>query len=302
MADGGSERTSEARRIRKSSLAIGIGLAVAVLALVAVVFYLIKTTNIVEPVALKVGDREVTKAQYDEYVRLAKARGVLEKDARREVIRYEKNIQIAKQYGIDIPSDYVQQVSSQTQVDQLLQLSRGQAAGPEIKNAYTTLQDYNVAFDSRLAQQTMDGYGVFVYEISAQRTSRDGDISEAMKQAHTVAARYRDKIVNKQTTASDVLKEVMEYNAQNGQSAKSGLYFLTKDLAGVDDASSGSVASQAFLLQQVTGKPKGLTDIAESKTGSVYFMDVLYVQKKREQVVNDATSASDKMRVVEYDV
>lgn len=302
MADSGGEQASNKRRVTKSSLFIGVGLAVAVLLLVAVVFYLLKTAKVVEPVALKVGDNEVSSSQYKEYVRLGKAGGASEAEVKANVVQYEKNVQLSKKYNISIPDDYVQQVNSQDTLDQILQLTRGESSTVTSRNAYTDIVKYNDAFEARLAQQNLEGYGVLVYEISAQRTTREGDISEAMKQAKSVATRYRNKITSKQATAAEVLNEVKSYNAQNGQTAKSGLQFLTKNTSGFDDSATGSVASQSYLLQQLAGKTEGLTEVKESKTGSVYFIDVLYVQKKRDTVVAEVEQGRNKMKVVEYDV
>lgn len=286
---------------KRTSILIGVGLAVAVLLLVVTVFWLLKTTKVAEPAALVVGERQVSKAQLEEYISLGKKSGADEKTVRQEVVEYEKNQQMAEKYNISIPDSYVSQIGNQASVD-IMALSRSSAAPTKTDNAYTRVVNYNEAFDARLAQQGRNGYGVFVYEITAQKETSGEDDATALTRAKSVATNFRNKIVNDKQSPADVLTQVKKYNSDYGQAAKTGTYFIedSKDL--VDDSSSGSLLSNAFILQQLKGKGVGVTDVLETKVQSAFFVDVLYEQKQRASIEYEVQRAKETMKVVIYDI
>lgn len=286
---------------KRTSILIGVGLAVAVLLLVVTVFWLLKTTKVAEPAALVVGERQVSKAQLEEYISLGKKSGADEKTVRQEVVEYEKNQQMAEKYNISIPDSYVSQIGNQASVD-IMALSRSSAAPTKTDNAYTRVVNYNEAFDARLAQQGRSGYGVFVYEITAQKETSGEDDATALTRAKSVATNFRNKIVNDKQSPADVLTQVKKYNSDYGQAAKTGTYFIEDSKDVVDDSSSGSLLSNAFILQQLKGKGVGVTDVLETKVQSAFFVDVLYEQKQRASIEYEVQRAKETMKVVIYDI
>lgn len=272
----------------RGALIIGLSLAAAVIVLVVAVFFLLKTTNVVQPVAFKVGDREVTESQLATYVEAGKKSGASEATVRQIVIEHEKNVQLAEKYHIAMPDAFIAQNNGSVVREQN---SDG--------NVYIELVRYNQTFTARLAQQALAGYGVIVYEIPVQAVA--GSEEQNLTQAKAIANQFRSQITEQKQEPAKVLDRVSQYTADQGLAAKSGIRFIPSEII-YDDSATGSVASDAYVLAQIKGKGTGVTEVKESGSRSVFFVDVLFEQKKRTEIASDVQRDKESMKVVEYDV
>lgn len=289
MSMSSPEGKKEQAPSKKGTLIIGLSLAAAVIVLVATVFFLLKASNVVEPVALKVGDREVTKQQLENYTKSGKAINVSAADVRRTIIEHEKNVQIAKKHDIVVPEAFISRSNS------------GADAAEDNAEArdYLKLVRYNQAFEARLTQLPLAGYGVVVYEIPARALTADN--KQNLSQAKEVAKQFRSQITDLDQSSAVVLDRVMQYNADEGQTANSGVRFVPSEVI-FDDSATGSLMSDAYLLKQVKDKKTGVTEVQESGTNSVFFLDILFEQKKRTDILSQVQQDKESMKVVEYDV
>lgn len=296
MSDTSGAPAPDKHKPKLTSLFIGVGLAVAVLALVASVFFLLRTTRVVEPAALVVGDAEVSQKLYDEYVALGKKQQLSKKEVQDIVVEYEKNKQMATKYKVTVPDEYVKEVGKGVDIAVL----QGKSTSAD-ESILETAKQYNRAFLARTTQANQTGYGAFVYDIPANKTPDDAENKQAIDDAREVASKFREKIESKTTGAAEMLSEVRNYNAQNGQAAKTGVYFITEDEVPYDTAESKSVQSNAYILSLIKGKTSGLTDVVVSSEDSAFFVDVLYHQKKVENLPYEVQQAKEKIKVVVYD-
>lgn len=296
MSETSSASAPKKNKPKLNSLFIGVALAAAVLLLVASVFFLLRTTRVVEPAALVIGESEVSQELYDEYVALGKKQGLAKKDVQDIVVEYEKNKLMAEKYDIAMPSEYVEEVGAVMTIDVLRQQT--DASEDDILSA---AQRYNKAFLARISQSNQDGYGVFVYDVPAIKKSTETTEEQAIEAAKKVVGEFREKIVKDDTLAAEVLSEVSAFNADNGLAAQSGATFIVDEEFPYDTAESKSVSSNAYILSLVKDKPIGLTDVLVSGDKSAFFIDILYHQKKVENLAYDVQEAKDKTKVVVYD-
>ena len=296
MSETSSAPTPEKNKPKLNTLFVGVGLAIAVLVLVASVFFLLRTTKVVEPAALIVGDVEVSQSVFDEYVSLGKKEGLTKSQVRDIVVEYEKNKQMAKKFDISVPEEYAKQVGAGMQYGLGSETSQTQK-----DDVFEQAKRYNKTFLARLTQTSQEGYGVFIYDIPAILNGPDADIELAIDEAKKTATEYRNKIESKKSGAAAVLEEVSSYNASYGQAAKTGAYYITTEKMPYDDPASKSVRSNAYILSQIKDKPMGLTEVIVSGDNSAYFVDVLFKQKKMKDVQYNVQEAKDSIKVVIYD-
>lgn len=295
MSETSSAPAPKKNKPKLNTLFIGVGLAAAVLLLVASVFFLLRTTKVVEPAALIVGDVEVSQSAFDEYVKLGKEENLTKTQVRDIVVEYEKNKQMAEKFDISVPEEYSKKIGA------------GMQFGPVNEN-FDSKNDileqakrYNKTFLARLTQTNQEGYGVFIYDIPAILNGPDADIEAAIEEAKKTATKYRSEIESKKSGAAAVLDEVSSYNASYGQAAKTGAYYITTEKMPYDDPASKSVRSNAYILSQIDDKPLGLTEVMVSGDNSAFFVDVLFKQKKMKDVQYDVQEAKDSIKVVIYD-
>lgn len=298
MTERGGEATTNIRRMKKGSLMIGVGLAVAVLLLVATVFYLLKTTNVVEPAALKVGDREVSKEQFERYVELGKKTSTSEAVVKAVVVEYEKNKLMAAKHGIKFPDSYVA-LGREDMVANAAQQSGSINALRTANDDFTKLRFYNTAFRNYLVQSAHGGWSIVLYDIPITALYDD---AAATKRAHDSAVSLHDRLATKQVSAVDAVAEAQALNV--GQPAQTGLYFIRESDGAVLGQYSGGVYTRLldpnFIRDQVRGKQPGLTEVKEYEKLSSFFVDLLYTQKKQDNLAATITKEKAGIKVVDY--
>lgn len=284
---------------KKGSLIIGISLAVAVLVLVSVVFFLLKTTKIVDTAALKVGDREVSRAQYDEYVRLAKKTATSEKDAKEVIIEYEKNKNLASKHNLDIPATLVA-LSRTDMVTATASSGKGNlTALRTADDGFTQLRLYNTAFTNYVQQAAVGGWGIVLYDVPIVPFVNEAD---STKRARDAAQSLRQEIVDKKITSAEAVTKAQQLN--ESQPAQSGFYRIrAADGAVLGQYGGGMYArllAPDFLLSYLKSKQPGLTEVQDFEKRSAFFVDVLYVQDKNEKLPDTVDKEKTQMKVVDY--
>lgn len=299
MSDSLGDKTQKQTSAKKGSLMIGISLAVAVLALVAVVFFLLKTTKVVEPVALKVGDREVTRVQYDNYIELAKKTSTTPATVKQTVIQYEKNKAMADKYKLNIPDTYIE-LSRQDML-----VAAGEAGGSSIEalrtanDDFTKLRLYNAAFDNFVRLSTEDGWGIILYDIPVIPSNDEAvSVARAQEQAKAIRA----ELVAKKITSVQAVEKAQLANI--GQPAQTGMYFVRKSDGTVLSQYGGGVYTRLLdptvMLPYLKDKPVGLGDVQNYEKKSVFFVDIMFSQKKRDNLPETIKNEQASMKVVDY--
>ena len=283
---------------KKGSLIIGVGLAVAVLLLVAVVFFLLKTAKVVEPAALVVGEREVSKEQFDEYVQLGKKTSTSATTVKSIVVEYEKNKLVAEKHKIDLPEAY----TALSRDDMIAEA--GQQPGDvnslrTANDALTKLRLYNTAFENYLDQSVEGGWSLVLYDVPVIQSL---DPEASIKDAQDSAKSLREKIANKQLTVPAGVEAAQQLNI--GQPAQSGMYFIRESDGAVIGRYGGGVYARLldpdFIRNQVRGKQPGLSEVQNYNNQSLYFVDLLYTQKKQADLSARINNEKTDMKVVDY--
>ncbi len=304
MSEVASKDKKPGRKIGNNSLYIGIGLVAAVVVLTVGTFLLLRSTKVVDPVALKVGEVEIKQSQLDEYINLGKSSGVTESTVRKTVIEHAKNKQMAEKYKIDMPELYVQRLGNLVTVKPV-QVSNNASQASTHKtepDAYTQLVYYNRAFATRMSEQQNNGMGIFIYEIGMGfEPGDDAEQTKAKKSTLDIAAQYRNSIAQDTTQAERVLEEVVTYNKQNGMNGQSGIRFIREYTGDKADIWIGNLASDAYIYETLKNKDTGLSDVYQTTRGSAWFAYTLYKQKVQPKVPAQITEEKTKMKVVIYD-
>lgn len=283
---------------KKGSLIIGVGLAVAVLLLVAVVFFLLKTAKVVEPAALVVGEREVSKERFDEYVELGKKTSTSAATVKAIVIEYEKNRVAAQKHKIDLPEAYIA-LSREDMIAEAAQQPGDVNALRMASDDLTKLRLYNIAFENYLNQSAEGGWSLVLYDVPVIQ-SLDPDAS--VQRAQNSAKSLRDKIANKQLTVPAGVEAARQLNI--GQPAQSGMYFIRESDGAVIGRYGGGVYARLldpdFIRNQVKEKQPGLSEVQNYNNQSLYFIDLLYTQKKQADLSATINNEKTGMKVVDY--
>lgn len=286
--------------MKKSSLLIGLSLAVAVLLLVAAVFFILKSTNVVEPVALKVGEREVTLKQFDEYVRLGKATATSEADVKKVVTEYEKKQLLAEKYDIRIPDEYV----ALSRQDMLADAAFGTNGGSidTLRTAdddLTKLRLYNTAFDTYVVQISEGGTAIILYDIPVV-ASLEPEV--AAESALANAKEIREQINNGDVSSVAAVKKAEQLNI--GQPAQSGMYFIRDADGAVLSRYGGGVYTRllepALIQENIKDVKPGLTEVKQHQELSAYFINVLERVEARKDLQAKVETDMAKVKVVDY--
>ncbi len=340
------EHIGLAEKLRKRPLVASVVIVLVIVATLIGMFFVFKALNVVDPLALKVGEREVSQTAFNEYVRYGEAQGLDRNEVRDIVIEYEKNLAMADKYNIVMPDEYVTFMSRTARgssdtsstngdgvnpsdlakLEEAIAGSQNEESAAEFSdlnldhsdtssneqsrrniraqgedNALNAAIGYSTVFNLRLAQSALDGYGVFVYEFAAAGMNTGNEATEQVKQTKTLAAEYRKKIIDKELGAAKALEEVIDYGAANARNDFSGAMFVVDEATPSDDGSIANVRSSTYLLQQVKKYPRGVSELIETDANSVFFMNVLFEQKKRDNLRAEIAQAKESTRVVVYD-
>lgn len=298
MSDNLREDKNDKKGLKKGSLIIGVSLAVAVLVLVAVVFFLLKATNIATPAALVIGGREVSKEQFDEYVELGKKTNTPVAIVKQQVIDYEKNKISAEKHDLKISQAYVE-LSRQ---DLLVSASEIGGSIETLRTAdddFTKLRLYNVAFRSFVQISGDDGWGIVLYDIPVIPSN---DEAESVNRAQAVAKKLHAQLEDKSIGTVKGIEKAQQENI--GQPAQTGLYFIRKSDGAVLSQYGGGIYTRlldpAFMLPYLKDKKPGLTAVQDFNKQSAFFVDVMYEQKKRDNLAEIISKEKSEIRVVDY--
>lgn len=300
MNDSVGDAPSEKRngRVKKGSVLVGVALAVAVLVLIAVVFILLKTAKVVEPAALVVGDREVSKEQFERYVELGKKTSTSAAIVKSVVTEYEKNQLVAKKHNIKLPEAYIA-LGREDMVANAAQQSGGVNALRTANDDFTKLRLYNTAFHNYLSQSSEGGWSIVLYDIPVIASL---DEANSLKRAHDSAVSLHDRLAAKQVSAVNAVAEAQALNI--GQPAQTGLYFIRESDGAVLGQYGGGVYTRLldpnFIRDQVRGKQPGLTEVKDYEKLSSFFVDLLYTQKQQDGLVASVTKEKAGIKVVDY--
>lgn len=279
---------------------IVVGSIVTILVVVTIGFFVLKSMEVVATPALRVGEVEVSQADFDEYVRLGEKEGMSKDKVRELVVEYEKNRQMTEQFSIDIPDAYIEYAKNEYNSTDVGIGARKE--GDKREDRLTLARDYNNIFANRVAQAAQAGYGVFVYEFSIPGGLSESTFDARSEQSKAVANEYRKKVSDGKETPAAILEEVLRYNAQNGQTVHSGFYFIPDiEYAGIDE-SDRYVKSPPYLLSILSDKSTSPMDVRMTDNNSYFFMYKAFEQKAHEgEVAEDIANAKESMRVVVYD-
>ena len=300
MSDSLRENTQDTRskKPKKGSVLIGVALAVAVLVLVTVVFVLLKTAKVVEPAALVVGDREVSKEQFDRYVELGKKTGVSEKAVKSIVIDYEKNKLMATKYSIVLPEAYVA-LSRDDMVAAAAQQAGNIDTLRTANDDFTQLRLYNTAFVNYLTQAAQGGWSIVLYDIPVIPSM---DEAASIKRAHDAAVSLHDRLAAKEVAVPMAVTQAQQLNV--GQPAQTGMYFIRESDGAVMGQYAGGIYTRLldpdFIREQLRGKKPGLTEVKEYQKLSSFFIDLLYTQKKQDNFAATVAKEKTSVKVVDY--
>lgn len=296
VGDAPSEKRDS--RVKKGSVFIGVALAIAVLVLIAVVFVLLKSAKVVQPAALVVGDREVSKEQFERYVELGKKTSTSAAAVKSVVIEYEKNQLAAAKHNIKLPETYIE-LSRDDMIVNAAQQSGALDALRTANDDFTKLRLYNTAFHNYLSQSSEGGWSIVLYDIPVIPSP---DEAASVKRAHNAAVSIHDRLVAKQVPAVNAVAEAQSLNI--GQPAQTGMYFIRESDGAVLGQYGGGVYTRLldpnFIREQVRGKQPGLTEVKEYETRSSFFVDLLYTQKKQDSLIATVTKENAGTRVVDY--
>ena len=310
MSGSGDKQTSSPRMgFGGSSLAIGIGLAVAVLALVAVIFYLLKATNVVETAALVVGDREVSRADYDKYVKAGKELGVSEANAKKIIIEHEKNRNIADKYEIELPDTYVELNRDNMIVEASAQKLGGTVEQlTEADDSLTELRIYNAAINKYLGDSVSDGWAIVMYDAPYFNTVPDSvgdpalqDTTEAKAAAETFLKDLRTRLKDETVSTKDAIAELKDFTA--GRAEQTGMRFVQKSSDNEDVFNSqmrAGVFDQEFLPGFLEKQKTGLSEVSDYDGRNALFVDVLFSQKGDAELLGKTSEDKEQMKVVDY--
>ncbi len=298
MSDSLGEDKNGKKGLKKGSLVIGVSLAIAVLVLVAVVFFLLKATNIAAPAALVVGDREVSKAQFDEYVELGKKTNTPAATVKQQVVEYEKNKLSAEKHKLAIPAAYVE-LSRQDLLVSASETGGSIEALRTADDAFTKLRLYNVSFNSFVQLSANDGWGVVLYDIPVIPSN---DEAASVSRAQAAAQKLHTQLTDKSIDTVAAIEKAQQENI--GQPAQTGLYFIRKDDGAVISQYGGGVYTRLLdptvMLPYLKDKKPGLTAVQDFNKQSAFFVDVMYEQKKRDNLVDIISKEKSEIRVVDY--
>ncbi|KKW01783.1 MAG: hypothetical protein UY35_C0024G0002 [Candidatus Saccharibacteria bacterium GW2011_GWC2_48_9] len=286
--------------MKKSSLFIGLSLAVAVLLLVAAVFFILKSTNVVEPVALKVGEREVTLEQFNEYVRLGKATTTSEADVKKVVTEYEKKQFLAEKYDITIPEEYI----ALSRQDMLADAAFGTSGGSidtlrTADDKLTKLRLYNTAFDTYVVQVSDGGTAIILYDIPIVASLEPKAAAES---AIANAKDIREQIKEGNVSSVAAVKKAEQLNI--GQPAQSGMYFIRSSDGAVLSRYGGGVYTRllepTLIQENIKNAKPGLTEVKQYQQLSAYFINVLERVEARKDLQANVETDMEKIKVVDY--
>ncbi len=297
-----SDSLREDKKATKSNapLLVGVGLAIAVLVLVATVFLLLKTTHVVEPVALKVGDREVTKALYDKYVDIGKKTSTSEASVKSILVEYEKNKAMAAKYKLDIPDTYVALSRDDMLADAAAQEAGGSLASLRTsEDEVTQLRLYNTAFRNFVREASQGGWAIVLYDIPMVSLL---DVDQEKARATAAAEKVREQLVNKEVTPAEAVDLALEY--RNSEPVQTGMYFIREADGAVLGQYSGGVYTRlldpTFLPKYLKDKDVGVTKVTVYDDKSAFFADILLKQKKQADLPVKIDTEKAKMKVVDY--
>lgn len=287
--------------VRKNKKPFFIAGGVLAVVLVLVIgFFVLKSLQVVATPALRVGEVEVSQADFDEYIRLGKQEGMSKDKVRELVVEYEKNRQMAEQFSVDIPEIYVEYAKNEYNSTDVGIGTR--EAGDKRDDKLTKARDYNSIFANRVAQATQAGYGVFVYELAIPGGLSESTFDARADGTRAVAEKYRGRILDDRESPAAVLEEVLRYSAQNGSTVHSGFYFIPDiEYAGVSE-SDKYVKSPPYLLSILKSESANPMGIRMTDNDSYFFMYKAFEQKAHEgEIAEDIANAKEGMRVVVYD-
>lgn len=292
-------KNKQSTKASKTPLLMGIGLAAAVLALVAAVFFVLKQTDVVEPVALRVGDSEVTKRQFEEYVALGKKTVSSKADVKKVIVEYEKNKAMAEKYDLDIPEAYV----ALSRTDMVSDAAFGESGGSidtlrTADDEFTQMRLYNSAFATFVEQAAQGGWGIVLYDIPLSNVPDAELIATTKKQANDIRTQLVDEAIDTETA-------VEKARALNfGQPAQTGMYFIRESDGAVISRYGGGFYTRllepSFITAYLKDKKVGVTEVTQYEKLSMFFADVMYVQEKREGLTQKIETDKTKIEVVDY--
>lgn len=299
MSEVASKDKKPGRKIGNNSLYIGIGLVAAVVVLTVGTFLLLRSTKVVDPVALKVGEVEIKQSQLDEYINLGKSSGVTESTVRKTVIEYAKNTQMAKKHEVDMPQEFVSWYSKNSIASALpIQGHAGQGTN----NNYSKLVSYNLAFGQRVAEANYNGRGIFLYDIVPQLVSGDdAEKNKSKEKAKQDAQRLRDAVSRGELPLEQLLEDLTRDNESGGVGNESTFKFIHEYTGPKEDIWVGSLASAAYVYETIKGGGVGISKVEQSNKGGAWFAYTLYVQSKQPELAGKIAEDKLRMKVVEYD-
>lgn len=294
--------SSPGRRVDRRFIVIGIISSTALLvALLAFVFLLQKK---VEDPALIIGDRVVTKKEYNRYVAQGKEDDRTESVVRETIIQYNKNKIVAKNRNIDIPKVMADQVSPSLLTNILKFTSEDfekisdKEEARILQSDYNKMERYNFAFRDYQKLAAEGGWGIVVYDIPIVHESiNDQYVAERRKLAES----FRSKLVSGQITPSRAIFEIS--NESDGETSQVGFSMVR----GQDGSILGGTGGYSFrvldrenILNVLSKSKLGLTEVKELPGRSFYFIDVLFKADANPNIVNDIEEEKTKIRVVDY--
>jgi hypothetical protein len=307
---------------KKGKVLLTVSVSVAVILVALLLVFILRQVNVINPVAFKVGDVEVTVDEYNRYTELAKKYKVDKASVRDSIIAYHKDKAIAEKYKIDIPEAFLDDAKNISVVEfsktpsVLLGYSNDD-------NEYTRMMTYIYAFNQRLQHYHTGGYGFVLFDFPYDSVdySKDPmyamyvdnpDIGEIVKNnlgansAENIkkkADTLRAKLASSELSDQEALDSIKE-DKYLGSRSQYGVTFLALD--GQEVQGAGSMVSvgpldPAELMPKLEKLKPGVSPVYKTKTNSYYFVDYKFKIDKDVNFPAQVKKDKDSIRVVEYD-
>ena len=295
----------------------------AVVILVALLLiFILRQANVLNPIAFKVGDTEVTKEEFDRYAELAKKYKVEKTAVKQYMITYHKYRIIADRYKIDIPDIFIENGKKLSTV-KFAKTPSVLLSYSSDNNEYTKMMSYTYAFEQRVQNYQSGGYGFVMYDFPYDPIdySKDPlyamyvnnpDVSDMVKQnlgaynAESVRKKtdeLRAKLISSELNDQEAL-DVIKKDSYLSARSQSAATFMSIDgeVAATDKSflTNGALAKEQIGSKLQSLKP-GVSEVFNIPDVSFYFVDLKYKIDKDPEFLQKVKKDKDSIRVVEYD-
>lgn len=307
---------------KKGKVLLAAVISAVVILVALLLIFILKQARVLDPIAFKVGEREVTVDEFNRYAELGKKYKVDKADVRQYMITYNKNKIIAEKYKIDIPDIFLENGKKLSVVkfaktpSVLLNYSKD-------NNDYTKMMSYNYAFEQRVQSYVTGGYGFVMFDFpydSIDYTKdpmyemyvNNPDVGEIVKQnlgaynaesVKKMADELRAKLVSSELNDQEAL-EVIKKDSYLSARSQSAVTFMSID-GEVIDAGKSFLSNGALGEDQIASKldklKPGMSEVFSIEGVSYYFIDLKYKIDKDPGFLQTVRKDKNSIKVVEYD-